>query len=54
MLRLLIFIAFWAGMFVIAGFAFANGNYRRLLYGTDDYGMYVCMYVRVHLGMYVC
>ena len=32
---LLLFIVFWAGMLIIAGFAFANGEPKRLIYGTD-------------------
>ena len=38
-LWLLVFIVFWAGMFIIAGFAFAHGDYHRLLYGTDSFGL---------------
>mmetsp|Transcript_16614 Transcript_16614/g.35931 ORF Transcript_16614/g.35931 Transcript_16614/m.35931 type:complete len:775 (-) Transcript_16614:968-3292(-) len=35
---LVFFIAFWAGMFIICGLAFAQGDYDRLVYGTDSYG----------------
>jgi hypothetical protein len=33
----IIFIAFWVGMFIIAGFAFENGQPERLIYGTDRF-----------------
>jgi hypothetical protein len=37
-LFLVLFIAFWAGMFYIAGKAVQNGNPKRYLYGVDYYG----------------
>ncbi|GLC34986.1 hypothetical protein PLESTB_001185800 [Pleodorina starrii] len=38
-LCLLLFIAFWVGMFLICGFAFKNGEPNRILYGVDSFGM---------------
>ncbi|PNH05032.1 Choline transporter-like protein 2, partial [Tetrabaena socialis] len=38
-LCLLLFIVFWAGMFVICGIAFKEGEPNRLIYGVDSYGM---------------
>eukprot|EP01137_Pigoraptor_chileana_P008442 Opistho-2@55293 len=35
---LLLYVAFWIGMLVIAGFAFTKGNPARLLYGVDSRG----------------
>uniref|UniRef100_A0A7S0RW54 Choline transporter-like protein n=1 Tax=Chlamydomonas leiostraca TaxID=1034604 RepID=A0A7S0RW54_9CHLO len=37
-LCLLIFLAFWAGMFVICAFAVREGDSNRLVYGVDSYG----------------
>ncbi|XP_065829328.1 choline transporter-like protein 4 [Oscarella lobularis] len=37
-LMLLIFIAFWGGMFYIAIYGYMNGNPQRLLYPTDSEG----------------
>lgn len=37
-LFLILFLLFWAGMFVITGFAIAYGDFRRLSHGTDSYG----------------
>lgn len=37
-LWLILFIAFWVGMFVIGGWAIHNGNPYRMLYGSDDFG----------------
>ncbi|MEW5314523.1 MAG: hypothetical protein WDW38_006015 [Sanguina aurantia] len=37
-LCLLIFVAFWAGMFIVAGIAFTTGDPNRLVYGVDSYG----------------
>jgi hypothetical protein len=47
----LVFIIFWAGMFIIAGFAFENGNYKRLLYGTDSFGMYLHLVVLLKVNL---
>eukprot|EP01063_Lacrimia_lanifica_P015908 TRINITY_DN22561_c0_g1_i1.p1 TRINITY_DN22561_c0_g1~~TRINITY_DN22561_c0_g1_i1.p1 ORF type:complete len:704 (+),score=175.78 TRINITY_DN22561_c0_g1_i1:40-2151(+) len=38
---LLVFIVFWIGMFVIAGYSFENGDPLKLVYGTD-YRMHRC------------
>jgi len=35
---LILFLIFWVGMFIIAGFSFKYGNLNRLKYGTDSYG----------------
>lgn len=37
-LCLIIFIAFWVGMFIIGGYAFNKGGFERLLYDHDSYG----------------
>jgi len=35
---LILFVLFWIGMFVIAGFSFKYGNMDRLRYGSDSFG----------------
>eukprot|EP00198_Chlamydomonas_reinhardtii_P000183 XP_001689518.1 predicted protein [Chlamydomonas reinhardtii] len=35
----MLFIAFWAGMFIICGVAFSQGEPNRLVYGVDSWGM---------------
>lgn len=37
-LCLLFFIAYWAGMFVVCGLAYTQGDINRLVYGVDSYG----------------
>ncbi|CAG9467592.1 unnamed protein product [Pedinophyceae sp. YPF-701] len=37
-LFLIIFIAWWVGMFVVCGIAFQRGEVERLLYGVDSFG----------------
>lgn len=37
-LCLLLFIVFWAGMFVVCGIAYQSGNINRLVYGIDSFG----------------
>ncbi|GAX82666.1 hypothetical protein CEUSTIGMA_g10092.t1 [Chlamydomonas eustigma] len=37
-LCLLLFIAFWAGMFLVCGIAYQQGDINRLVYGVDSYG----------------
>eukprot|EP00042_Codosiga_hollandica_P038303 m.310652 g.310652 ORF g.310652 m.310652 type:complete len:157 (+) comp55355_c0_seq2:221-691(+) len=37
-LWIFVFAIFWLGMYLLAAFAFSNGNPKRLLYGVDSFG----------------
>ena len=43
---LIFFLAFWVGMFIVAGIAGTEGDYNRLLYPLDGYGEQVRSSVR--------
>lgn len=45
-LFLLLFLAFWAGMFIVCGLAFRDGDANRLVYATDSKG-FLCGTVNV-------
>lgn len=48
LLFLLVFAAFWVGMFIVAGRAGQEGDYRRLMYPLDGYGDLCASHGRGH------
>jgi len=51
-LFLLLFAAFWVGMFIVCGIAFRSGDAKRLVFGVDKYGL-TCGAVNTYGGVTV-